>query len=1155
MPSAQNSNPTNTAADPSADADATAAGTTRPTSSEFSLGAPAAPGEVGVLGPYRIVKELGKGGMGAVYLAVDTRLDRELALKVMLPAFAADPAARERFLREAKAVAKVAHDHVVTIFEADERDGVPYIAMQFLQGAPLDDYLKKKGSPGVAHCVRIVREAALGLAAAHARGLVHRDIKPANLWLEAPNGRVKVLDFGLAKPIGADTELTKSGAVVGTPAYMSPEQARGARVDHRTDIYSLGAVLYKLLTGRNPFVGEHVMAVLTALAVDEPTPVRELNPNVPPALADLVSQLLAKKPEARPQTAAEVAERLRTILSQPAAEVSASVPVVVQPVPVPMQVSAVENAFANLTDDEEADDRTEHEAEPVREPAGAPKRGKGLLLAGGALALVAVAGVAIALGTGGKKPDDVAKSDPPTPPPVIRQQGKKDRENAPEKDKGDTKSNSNSAWVTGNPAAEKLVLNGHSDRVRGAAFNGDGTLIVTASEDGTAKVWNAKTGKEARTLKGHTDKVLSAMFSTDGTRIVTGSYDRTAKIWDAQTGTEVLTIKGCTSLVIAAFSPDGTQIVTGGGESVARVWDTKSGAEVFTLRGHDGSVGSVSFSTDGSRIATGSADGAAKIWDAKTGAELLTLKGHTRNVTSVSFNSKGTLIVTASWDGTVIVWDPKTGNAVTTMRGHSEGVNAAAFSADGTRIVTGSHDHTAKIWDVMSGAEILALRGHTNWVYAAAFSPDGRLVVTASADGTAKVWEARPAVAPFVSLTPEGETEWSKLWVAHGAQDWKLQDGKLMNGNSGRGWIGTRAEYTDFELELEYKLGAKGNSGVFLRAWADGEINGSQFVEVQLIDDDGYKTAAKTCTGAVFGRVEPNPRPVTKLNEWNAATVRVVGKRVTVTINGTKCVDSDVEFPRSKGVIGLQQLDSPVEFRNVRVRDLNQVAAADADRAAAEWVLLVGGKVGVQKAVGGYEVLTEAAKVPAGAFRILRIELNKLGPKVTDADLARLRGLSELHTLELHEASEVTDVGLAHLANSPKLEFLVVTKGKVTGTGLIHTKNLNQLVLGWCPVTDEGLKRVGELPRLQGLSLNYSAVTDAHLAHLKGLTELYRLELGSTQVTDAGLEHLAGLAKLTSLIVSHNPKVTEAGVQKLAKTLPECTIIWGNGQNRIEPKK
>ncbi len=418
-----NVGPVQTVGAPAADPNATAPGTTRPTSGDFALGAPAVAGELGVFGPYRVLKQLGKGGMGAVYLALDTRLNRKIALKVMLPEFAAQAESNARFLREARAAALVEHAHVVTVYEADERDGVPYIVMQFLQGYPLDEYLKKKGAPPLAHAVRIAREAALGLAAAHERGLVHRDIKPANLWLEAPNGRVKILDFGLAKPAGSASDLTATGAVVGSPAYMSPEQARGQKVDARADVFSLGAVLYQMLTGRRPFDGEHAMAVLAAILTDEPTPVRVLNPAAPAVLADLVHQMLAKRPEDRPQSAAEVAGRLRTVLTQPA-EVSASLPVAVQPLPVPMQVSAEESAFANLCDDEETY-RTKNAPELEREPERAPKRGKALLLAGGALALVAMIGVAIALGTGGKKPDEVAQkgNDPRPVPQLVSKEG------------------------------------------------------------------------------------------------------------------------------------------------------------------------------------------------------------------------------------------------------------------------------------------------------------------------------------------------------------------------------------------------------------------------------------------------------------------------------------------------------------------------------------------------------------------------------------------------------------------------------------------------------------------------------------------------------------------------------------------------------------
>lgn len=279
----------------------------------MGFGPPLVPNDIGSLGPYRIVKELGRGGMGAVYAAIDTRLERQSALKVMLAHFAAIPHAKARFLREARAAARIKHDHIVTIYEADEHNGIPYISMEFLEGSPLDEYLKKKGPLSIREIVRIGTEITAGLAAAHTLGLVHRDIKPSNLWVEAPNGRIKLLDFGLAKPIHAETEVTQSGAIVGTPAYMSPEQAHGEKVDHRSDLFSLGVLLYRLCANRLPFEGPNTMAILMALGTKEPLPVRDLNPLVPEPLAELIHQLLSKNPDNRPQSAEEVRNRLLLI--------------------------------------------------------------------------------------------------------------------------------------------------------------------------------------------------------------------------------------------------------------------------------------------------------------------------------------------------------------------------------------------------------------------------------------------------------------------------------------------------------------------------------------------------------------------------------------------------------------------------------------------------------------------------------------------------------------------------------------------------------------------------------------------------------------------------------------------------------------------------
>jgi eukaryotic-like serine/threonine-protein kinase len=284
------------------------------------------PDEIGRLGPYRVLKKLGAGGMGMVLLAEDALLKRKVALKVMLPNIAVNPQARERFLREARAAAAIEHPHIITIHQVGEDNGVPFLAMPLLKGESLDDRLKREKKLPINEAVRITCEMADGLAAAHAQGLIHRDIKPGNVWLEeqaqrpaagqaAPAARrpakVKVLDFGLARSQADEVQITQSGAIVGTPAFMAPEQARGLHVDSRADLFSLGCVLYVMLTGRRPFTGESTMALLSSLALDTPKSPREINPAVPAVLSDFTMRLLAKKPEDRPPSADAALDELR----------------------------------------------------------------------------------------------------------------------------------------------------------------------------------------------------------------------------------------------------------------------------------------------------------------------------------------------------------------------------------------------------------------------------------------------------------------------------------------------------------------------------------------------------------------------------------------------------------------------------------------------------------------------------------------------------------------------------------------------------------------------------------------------------------------------------------------------------------------------------
>lgn len=291
------------------------------------LAPPQAPGELGRLGAYRVTGRLGHGGMGMVLRAEDPQLKRSVALKVMLPRYASDAAAKARFLREARSQAQVEHDHVIAVFQVGEDNGVPYLAMPLLKGQTLGATLSKSSRPPLAEVVRIGREVAEGLAAAHEVGLIHRDIKPSNIWLEGGRRRVKILDFGLARAESSATEalpfdpeqteadgaITMLGAIVGTPLYMSPEQARGQSVDARTDLFSLGVVLYQMATGELPFTGGSSAEILAAVTDHRPPPPIALNADLPAALSDLIVRLLAKFPVDRPPSAEKVAEELEAI--------------------------------------------------------------------------------------------------------------------------------------------------------------------------------------------------------------------------------------------------------------------------------------------------------------------------------------------------------------------------------------------------------------------------------------------------------------------------------------------------------------------------------------------------------------------------------------------------------------------------------------------------------------------------------------------------------------------------------------------------------------------------------------------------------------------------------------------------------------------------
>lgn len=272
------------------------------------------PEKLGRLGPYEVESVIGRGGMGIVLKAFDAALNRHVAIKVLAAELATSGAARRRFARESQAAAAIAHEHVVAIHAVDNSGKLPFLVMPYIPGKSLQERLDESGPLEIKEVLRIGLQAASGLAAAHAQGLVHRDIKPANILLENGIERVRITDFGLARAVD-DASQTQSGFIAGTPQYMAPEQARGEPVDHRADLFSLGSVMYAMCTGRPPFRAETTFAVLRRICEETPRPLRQINPDIPDWLQAIISKLHARDPVERFQTAAEVATLLEQYLA------------------------------------------------------------------------------------------------------------------------------------------------------------------------------------------------------------------------------------------------------------------------------------------------------------------------------------------------------------------------------------------------------------------------------------------------------------------------------------------------------------------------------------------------------------------------------------------------------------------------------------------------------------------------------------------------------------------------------------------------------------------------------------------------------------------------------------------------------------------------
>jgi eukaryotic-like serine/threonine-protein kinase len=652
------------------------------------------PAHLGRIDRFQVVELVGRGGMGMVFRVFDACLQRTVAIKVLDPQYAQNELARSRFLREARAAAGLAHENVVIIHHVEcvEARDLSFIVMQFVRGRSLQDRLDEEGPLPIREAVRVAAATASGLAAAHANGLIHRDIKPANILLEGGSGRVLLTDFGLAR-LNEDVKLTQTGFVAGTPLYMSPEQAHGEEVDHRSDLFSLGSVLYAMLTGGPPFQGSSPFAVLKQVTDGRARPVQTVNPAVPAAVAEIVDRLLEKNPRHRYAGAAEVA-------------------------------AALNEELAKLPPETVVGLAGKRSSRSVPRYVRSWWRRHSPTLFGTCAVLVGLLFIAEAAGLtrwtvlgqrGGPKAEPVlsrtspAAAEPDTPPVHVLAHG------------------DGAVWAV--------------------AFDRAGELIATASEGGTIKFWDARTG-QARGDVLAKSPVWGIAFSPDGSRLAAATDDGFVRLWDVRTKEEVgAAIRHTFTVRSVAFSPDGTKLATGTRNGAVQIWDAESGERIHGTAGHEsGAAMSVAFSFDGSLLASAGSDKLVKVWRVADGTIQTTLSGHTGPVYAVAFHPSAAILASAGWDHTVRLWAPNATTQLKVIEAHPDDIWSVAFGPTGRTLVTGGQDRTAKWVDAETGSVNTVFRGPAAPVHAVAIgrTADGLRVAAGSRDGTVRVWALEP---------------------------------------------------------------------------------------------------------------------------------------------------------------------------------------------------------------------------------------------------------------------------------------------------------------------------------------------------------------------------------------------------------------------------